>query len=146
MAYKKYKKYKPKKFESTQNPSDTSANIYMSMLMSPNWMALTKNAQVLYVYCKAQYYAEKRKPELNPLNPRKLTEDEKSRCFTMNMSKWNDLYHIYNKNQNQFQKDMRQLIEYGFVELIEDGSTTRTKSIYMLSDKWWNNTNQPIQE
>lgn len=62
----------------------------------------------------------------------------------MNMSKWNDLYHIYNKNQNQFQKDMRQLIEYGFVELIEDGSTTRTKSVYMLSDKWWNNTNQPI--
>ena len=31
---------------------------------------------------------------------------------------------------------MAMLIENGFVEVIESGKTSRTKSIYMLSDKW----------
>ena len=51
---KNSKKYEPKSFESDGNASDTSANIYMSMLMSYAWQQLSKNAQVLYVYCKAQ--------------------------------------------------------------------------------------------
>lgn len=125
--------YKPKSFESDQNKSDTSANIYMSMLMSENWQKLTKNAQVLYLYCKAQYYAEKNKPKLQL---KQLTEQEQRQCFTMNKSKWQSLYGIYISDNGQFNKDMKQLIDYGFVELIENGKNTRTKSIYMLSNKW----------
>ena len=131
-------KYKPKAFESTGISSDTSANIYMSMLMSDNWHKLTKNQQILYLYCKAQYYAEKRKPK--PLVA-ELTDSELSRCFTMNKSKWCQLYNIYNDgNQASFIKDMNALIDKGFVELIESGKTTRTKSIYMLSSKWQGST------
>lgn len=130
---KKKAVYIPKSFESTGTKKDNSANIYMSMLTSWSWQQLSKNAQVLYVYCKAQYYAEKKKPETKV---KQLDENEQRRCFTMNKSKWQSLYHIYNSDNGQFQKDMKQLIKYGFVEYIENGKTSRTKSIYMLSDKW----------
>jgi hypothetical protein len=125
--------YKPKSFESDQNKSDTSSNIYMSMLMSESWQKLSKNAQILYVYCKAQYYAEKTKPKPQL---RQLTEQEQRQCFTMNKSKWQSLYGIYPSDNGQFNKDMKQLIDNGFIELIENGKNTRTKSIYMLSNKW----------
>ena len=129
---KKKERYIPKSFESDGNSSDISANIYMSMLMSEKWKALSKNAQVLYLYCKAQYYAEKRKPVPQE---RALSEQEQRQCFTMNKAKWQNLYGIYS-NERQFYKDMNMLIENGFIELIENGKTTRTKSIYMLSNKW----------
>ncbi len=53
----------------------------------------------------------------------------------MNKSKWKDLYHLYT-NESQFYKDRDLLVKYGFIEIIENGKNTRTKSIYMLSDKW----------
>lgn len=62
MAKKGNRKYQKKDFESTGATSDTSANIYMSMLLAPAWRELTANQQRLYLYCKAQYYGEKRKP------------------------------------------------------------------------------------
>ncbi len=126
------KKYVPKQFESSSPQFDTSANIYMSMLMSAAWQSLNAGAKMLYMYCKAQYYGEKRKPKPDF---RQLTEQEQQQCFTMNKSKWKDLYHIYT-NDRQFYKDMSLLIKSGFIELIESGKNTRTKNIYMLSDKW----------
>lgn len=130
---KNSKKYAPKPFESDGNASDTSANIYMSMLMSYAWQQLSKNAQVLYVYCKAQYYAEKRKPKPEH---RQLSEQEQRQCFTMNKSKWQKLYKIYKSDNGQFNKDMKQLIEYGFVELLESGKNVREKNTYILSSEW----------
>lgn len=122
---RKRKEYVKKQFESIGISSDTSANIYVSMLTSKAWIDLTKNAKVLYLYCKAQYYAEKKKPNNNSLQ------------FTMNKSKWNSMYKIYT-NQNQFYKDMGMLIEHGFIKCIENGSNTRTKNIYEFSSMWKN--------
>jgi hypothetical protein len=133
MARKNKQKYVPKSFESTGSSSDTSANIYVSMLMSERWQSLTKNAQVLYVYCKAQYYAEKKKPTPQV---KEVTESERTKCFTMNKSKWKDLYGIYKSDNGQFNKDMKMLIENGFVKIVENGSITRTKTIYCFSDEW----------
>ena len=128
-------KYKPKSFESLGQKNDTSANIYMSMLMNKNWQNLTKNQQLLYLYCKAQYYAEKKKTI--KLQLAEISEEELSKCFTMNKSKWCSLYHLYNDgNQNGFIKDMRALIENGFIDIVENGKVTRTKNIYKFSDRW----------
>lgn len=129
----KKEKYVPKSFESTKT-RDSYASIYMSMLMSQSWQNLTKNQQLLYVYCKAQYYAEHNTPKPKI---KKLSEIEFSECFTMNKSKWCKLYHLYKDgNQNGFIRDMRALMENGFIEVVENGRTTRTKSIYKFSDKW----------
>ena len=119
------KPYQKKAFESTGASNDTSANVYMSMLLSNAWRALSAQQQRLYVYCKAQYYAEKHKP------------DGDSLCFTMNQSKWADLYGLYERsNAKGFYRDMTALIEHGFITCVSCGSTTRTKSIYRFSDMW----------
>lgn len=133
MARKKQNKYIPKPFESDGSSSDTSANIYISMLTSESWQALSKNAQVLYLYCKAQYYAEKQKPKPTIIT---LSEQQQKQTFTMNKSKWQSLYKIYKSDNGQFNKDMQMLIDYGFVEVLQSGHNTRSKSIYLLSDKW----------
>ncbi len=125
------RKYRKKDFESTGGPSDTSANIYMSMLMSPAWRELTANQQRLYLYCKAQYYGEKRKP---------VTEEcpnGNDEYFTMNQSKWCSLYGLYKENNRAaFYRDMGALIEKGFISCVQSGKTTRKKSIYAYSRKW----------
>ena len=120
------KPYVKKQFESTGVSSDISANIYMSMLVSVAWRKLTARQCKLYLYCKAQYYAEKKKPVKDNLL-----------SFTMNKSKWSSLYKLYLKNNHKyFQKDMDALISYGFVRCLESGANSRTKSIYEFSDKW----------
>ena len=97
----------------------------MSMLQAAAWKDLTAQQQRLYLYCKAQYYAEKAKPEGNPL------------AFTMNQSKWHGLYGLYEKsNAKGFYRDMGALIEHGFVSCVQCGAITRTKSIYEFSSKW----------
>lgn len=119
--------YQKKAFESTGASNDTSANIYMSMLLSDAWRALTAQQQRLYLYCKAQFYAEKKKPGNDSL------------CFTMNQSKWYGLYNIYEKsNAKGFYRDMTALIEKGFIICVECGAITRTKSIYRFSSMWQN--------
>ena len=117
--------YQKKSFESSGASSDTSANIYMSMLLSSAWKKLTSQQQRLYLYCKAQYYAEKKKPRGDSL------------CFTMNQSKWCGLYGLYQKtNAKGFYRDMSALIENGFIVCVESGAVTRTKSIYKFSNMW----------
>ena len=120
----KARPYEKKPYESDCAKSDTSANIYMSMLMSPAWMDLTPKQQQLYVYCKAQKYAEKRKSH----------GDE---SFTMNRSKWCNLYGLYaSNNARGFYRDMEALIMHGLVDCVECGANTRTKSVYKLSSRW----------
>lgn len=117
--------YQKKPFESTGVSSDTSANVYMSMLISDAWKDLTAQQQRLYLYCKAQFYAEKQKPNGDSL------------CFTMNQSKWADLYGLYKRNNAaSFIRDMSALIEHGFVSCAACGAISRTKSIYRFSSKW----------
>jgi hypothetical protein len=67
---KKRDVYEPKSFESDVTilpktkkkicAKDVSANIYVSMLMSQAWHDLSLKQKELYLYCKAQYYGEKR--------------------------------------------------------------------------------------
>lgn len=117
--------YQKKPFESSGCSADTSANLYMSMLTSPAFRDLTAQQARLYLFCKAQYYAEKQKPNNDPL------------CFTMNKSKWSGLYGLYDENNGRgFRRDMEALIDHGFIVCVECGACTRTKSIYRFSSEW----------
>jgi hypothetical protein len=125
MSRGRKKPYEKKAFESDGMRSDTSANIYMSMLLSKAWRDLSPQQQRLYLYCKAQYYAEKRKPLGDSL------------CFTMNQSKWSSLYGLYERsNARGFYRDMAALMDHGFVECLVSGRATRTKNIYRFSSAW----------
>lgn len=133
MARKKTK-YQKKSFESDGRSDDVSANLYLSMLTNEKWLALSKSQQVLYLYCKLQHYSEKRKPQTFDNS---LSTQEQSVCFTMNRQKWLNEYHLYGAGgADCFTRDMKTLINNGFIEIVENGKITRTKSIYKFSDKW----------
>ncbi len=114
--------YTPKSFESIGGKR-LSANIYISMLESTAWKQLSKNSRLLYVYMKAQYYGAKNIPE-HPATD-----------FVFNWGLASQTYGLYT-NKTQFAKDKSELIKYGFIECVENGKCTRTKSIYRFSDKW----------
>ena len=115
-------KYKPKPWESVGG-NRLSANIYASMIQSKAWMQLSKNARLLYVYMKMQYYGAKN------------LADHPETDFVFNWALASKTYGLYT-NYKQFQNDRNMLITNGFIELIENGKNTRTKSIYRFSDKW----------
>ena len=118
-------KYKPKSFETRADGRDGKvyARIYNTMLKSQAWRNLSKNARDLYVHMKAQYYAQ---PDI---------EGCPDGCFYFNRGMWQEDYKLY-KNQNQFYKDRDLLVKHGFIEIYQNGKNTRTKTIYMFSNKW----------
>lgn len=116
------KQYIPKAWESI-NGSRLSANIYVSMMQSNAWMQLSKNARLLYLYMKAQYYGAKN------LSDRPATD------FVFNWALVSKTYKLYT-NYQRFENDRNMLIEKGFIDLVENGKNTRTKSIYRFSDRW----------
>ena len=122
----KKKKYQKKDFESTGVGYDVSANIYLSMMKSKAWEALTKNQRILYLYLKMQYYSQKRKPN----------KDDKS-MFYFNQAKWMNEYQLYSEgNKKSFYNDMEQLIIKGFIDCVSSGKTTRERNIYRYSSRW----------
>ncbi len=135
---RKKKKYEKKTFESSGSPSDTSANIYMSMLMSPAMRALTASQARLYVYCKAQYYAEKDSSLRELFKKYGLPVPTNLQpYFTMNKAKWCGLYFLYaDQSDKSFSKDMAALIDKGFIVCHYASPNQRHKTIYKFSDNW----------
>lgn len=125
---KRKQPYRPKLFESTGDTSDTSANIYMSMLKSPAFKDLTNNQRLLYVYLKSRYYDQKNKP---------IEADKTS--FTFNQCRWIKggaySFDIYS-NKRQFYRDRDALADHGFIEIVERNKNQRESNIYRFSDGW----------
>lgn len=142
MARRK-KTYEPKAFESRnqgssfvnqrgKNQTDTSANIYESMLQSKAFKSLTAKQQILYVYCKSQYYG-KRKPKKD-YEKQGLYQEET--CFYMNWGKALD-YNLYTQSSSRnFYRDMKKLEEMGFIEKLKSGQDHKEKNVYKFSGKW----------
>lgn len=119
-------KFKPSDFEKIGS-SNLSATIYASMLQSDAYKDLSNNAKVLYTYMKLQQYGAKK------------IENMPTDCFYFNKAMYikgnANGYELY-ANGKQFQRDLKQLIDNGFIELVENGWNTRTKNIYKFSGKW----------
>ena len=118
------KPYQKKPFESNGISSDVSANIYESMIKSNAFRDLTKEQQMLYVICKLQLYAEKKKPI--PGEP----------SFTMSRCKALAYGSYTESNRKGLPRDIAALVDHGLIDCVCDGSNTRSKNIYRLSDRW----------
>ena len=116
------RKFNPNNFENIGR-SNLSAVLYASMLQSPAWYALSPKAKELYTYMKLQQFGQA------PI------EGYGADCFVFNQAMYTKTYPIY-KTGAQFRRDRDQLIEYGFIEMVECGRFTRTKNIYRFSAKW----------
>ena len=123
--------YKPRGFE-TVGENKLSSTLFYPMLQSKAFKSLTNNAKVLYIYMKLQLYGQKK-----VVDPEGLERD----CFYFNRVMFikggnnKNSYELYS-NCGQFERDLKQLIEYGFIEIVQGGKNTRTKSIYCFSAKW----------
>lgn len=143
MAKNKTRVYVAKTFESDPQflvgrNYDTSANIYMSMMLSPAWLELSKAQQILYVYCKAQYYGKNKKEHKELLTEEEILlkkDIDTSKRFFMNREMWLNFYKIYPDN-GQFYKDMKALCNIGFIKNIERNSNRQKRNIYEFSDLW----------
>ena len=132
----KNKPYKKKSFESDGSPNDISSNIYRSMVHSHAFKALSNNQKILYVYCKIGYYGDNKKEIQKRLSGcNNYNQQQINEMFVMNRYKWETEYEIYSNN-GQFYKDIKALEAFGFVEVVENGKSSRTKTIYRFSDNW----------
>ena len=142
MGKRKYTPYKPKVFESRGNykdsngnmRKDTSANIYTTMLLSDAYKDLKPRQQALYVVCKSMYLGLSKPRYDKEYKENGLYQDNE--YFFMNM----DVavkYGLYKPNTKELYKDLRVLIEHGFIEKVsQGGGATKRKNVFKFSDKW----------
>lgn len=142
---RKKKTYQPRSFESLncggsfinqrgRSQADTSANIYESMLQSPAFKSLTSRQQILYIYCKAQYYG-KRKPAKDFKD-----EYQEDSCFYMNWGKALD-YGLYGASCHaNFYRDMKELEQKGFIKKLKSGQAHKEKNVYQFVSEWQQRT------
>ena len=137
----KKRAYQKKSFESTGVSSDTSANIYMSMLLSDAWLDLTPRQQILYVYAKSRMYGQKTADKKALFQQ---YDDMKEPAyidpfFSLSIYEVTKVLKLYSEtNLARFYKDMEQLILHGFIKCVACRSSVRSKkrTIFTYSDKW----------
>ena len=119
--------YERKPFETKRPGKSDQSNepyvaLYVTFLTSGAWRNLSHGARSLYTYMKLQYMGKSNRDA--GLQPEQ---------FYFNRA----MYEGYGfKNRNQFCKWRDELIQQGFIKVIECGRTTRTKSIYAFSADW----------
>ena len=106
--------------------------MYHSQITSPAYMALSDGAKVLLLICKdvRRYSTAGRQGEFYPNAPR---NDPK--CFYLNRA----LLRMYGggwSSPNKARRCLIELVQYGFIEVVELGTFTRTKNIYRFSGRW----------
>lgn len=105
------------------------APIHEAEARSPTYQKLSDSAKVTLMICKLcrQYHIGKDKND----KPRTINGD--ILCFYFNR----EIQRRYGlKNPNKVRKSLIELVSNGFIEVVESGWTTRTKSIYRFSSKW----------
>ena len=89
------------------------AMIYKHMLATNAWRQLSNPARVAYIHLKAKYNGQNAK----------------------------NLSLTYNEMQpfmcrRTFRNAIKQLVEYGFIEIVNKGGLMRNPNIYALTDGW----------
>lgn len=112
--------------------TDTSANLYESMMLSPAFQDLTNRQKLLYLVAKAQFFGH-RKPEQDFPDIEQVKGDD---CFYLNLGSVTR-YGLYTRNmRGKFYSDIKALESHGFVKTLSSGKTTKSKSIYKFCPDW----------
>ena len=111
-------------FECCPQGNKYFVRIFLNMINSSAFKDLSYKQQLLYFYMKTQFcQKDSKKPNGKHLQ------------FYFNRGLYKNTLGLYS-NDEQFRKDRDALIMHGFIICIENGSNTRSKSIYQFSDKW----------
>ena len=134
MSSRKHKRYAPQAYESAKGTGDTCAQIYESMLTHPAFLGLTYRQRFLYTACKAQLYG-KRKPR-NTEGYREIPELCRDEAFFFGADDAEKYGLSTESNHRDFYRDMKALINAGFIDKLVEGSRGRWRAVYRLSSRW----------
>jgi len=67
--------------------------------------------------------------------PQKNHPKGNNEYFYFNQHIWLDELKLYT-NKGQFYKDMKKLVECGFIEVVERSPNTRERNVYKYSEGW----------
>jgi len=121
---------------------ETNCCIYESMLQSEAFISLKPRVKVLYIYCKSQLYG-KRKPAKDFPQVEELQNDSYF-YFNWELAKRYSLYK--DSMESNFYRDIKTLIDAGFIKLVASGAKQKKKNIYAPSERWKlfsSNANKP---
>ena len=114
------------------NGQDPFFPVYASQRHSQAFRKLTGNQRELYYFCREQQYNRAGKP------PKDIYPDweecKSDMAFFMNWGIVQSLG-LY-KTRYTFYKDLKALVDIGFIDCLYNGHRDRNKSIYIYSDKW----------
>lgn len=125
------RKYEPKAYECVSSQPPLSAVIYASMVQSDNWKKLSHGAHVTYLYMKLQLYGARN------------IEGHPKEHFYFNDAMATKVYGI-STNREQCRKYRNELLQYGFIELVEYRAHSFDKNIYTFSSRWQTGQEYPI--
>lgn len=143
--------YKPRAFESAgfyidsngKSRVDVSASFFESMLRSAAIAKLTYKQIVLLLICKAQLYG-KRKPSRD--YPEQFDDDAYFYLSLKDVLAYPKMYSNAKSNAD-FRRDMKALVDSGFIEIAASGKGSRTKTVYRMSSKWQGlNADEPVSK
>lgn len=114
MAKKKKKQFRP--FESSNrymNYEDNFIFITKSMMDNENWLSLTSNSKILYMYMKLWAYGREQFQFAYTLA---------QNCI---------------KNTKTIHNCINQLVEKGFIDIVSISRKVGYGTTYKFSDRWW---------
>ena len=118
------KKQQPEQWENI-GKNNRFVRLYVEQLESNAMKELNGRQRALYLYMKMQYRGKETKNNPNG----------KKEQFYFNWKLANEKYALYTSS-NTFRKDIKVLIQYGFIECIENNKNLCKKNVYAFSDKW----------
>lgn len=123
----KKQKTKPPESWEYKEPNQKFARLYCTMLTDKRFLELKPRVRMLYVYMKLQYKGDANKNAPNG--------DKAQFVFPQHLAF--NVYQLYT-NQTQFRNDIKELINKGFIECVENKKNLRQPNVYKFSNKWKN--------
>ena len=99
--------------------------LFIGMLDSNAFKQLKPRQRALYLYMKAQYNGKETKNNPN----------SNKNQFYFNWALASKKYKLYT-SKDTFYKDIKKLIECGFIVCSQNNRNLREKNVYAFSDKW----------
>ena len=124
----------PKSYESAKGAGDTSASIYESMLLHPQYKRLTYRQRSLYDCMKAQLYGKSKPRETEAY--RDIPEVGANEVFFFGIDDAIKYGFATVKNHGDLYRDIKKLIELGFIDKLCDGKRGQWRAVYRLSGRW----------
>lgn len=124
----------PKRYESARGAGDTNATIYESMLTHPQYQKLSYRQRSIYTCMKAQLYGKTKPREAEAY--RNIPEVRANEAFFFGVDDAIKYGFATVTNHRDLYRDIKKLIELGFIDKLCDGKRGQWRAVYRLSDRW----------